>query len=189
MVDLLNFKTELFYLVKTDVNGNILGRNPSFNSKFGSICTNMTDFQFYNAQHVEDHKKVNDVIQEFIKNPEKPFSIRLRIADRKNDFFYSKWEISTYIDSTSQTPLIQWIGFDSTYTEIKYRDAKNGFAEIARMNSHETRAPLARILGLLEIIKKENLCPFNDQLFTLLKASAMELDQYIRKISLLSYRK
>lgn len=54
--------------------------------------------------------------------------------------------------------------------------------EIARIQSHEVRGPVANILGLISIIDKENLSPENLKLLEYLKKSTQDLDVVIHKI-------
>lgn len=53
----------------------------------------------------------------------------------------------------------------------------------AHLNAHEVRAPLARILGLLQIIKLEKEESKKEELLQLLSLSAKELDDVIKQMS------
>jgi len=59
--------------------------------------------------------------------------------------------------------------------------------EYAFINSHLLRAPLARILGLSQLIIMETTSARDQTLLAALQSSSMELDQIIRKISELLY--
>lgn len=59
--------------------------------------------------------------------------------------------------------------------------------EYAFVNSHLLRAPLARVLGLSQIIVQESTSIGDRELLEALEASARELDEVIRKISELLY--
>jgi len=50
-------------------------------------------------------------------------------------------------------------------------------------NSHEVRGPLARILGLLQLIDMEKEIPRKIELFAKIKGAALELDEIIRKMN------
>ncbi|KOY86878.1 hypothetical protein AD998_12640 [bacterium 336/3] len=54
--------------------------------------------------------------------------------------------------------------------------------EIARIQSHEVRGPVANILGLISIFNKENLSSENLKLLEYLKKSTRDLDIIIHKI-------
>lgn len=59
--------------------------------------------------------------------------------------------------------------------------------EYAFINSHLLRAPLARVLGLSQLVAREVSTAHERELLHALEASAHELDQIIRKISELLY--
>ncbi|MCU0437483.1 MAG: PAS domain-containing protein [Raineya sp.] len=54
--------------------------------------------------------------------------------------------------------------------------------EIARVQSHKVRGPVANILGLISILDKENLSPENLKLLEYLKKSTQDLDKIIHTI-------
>ena len=53
----------------------------------------------------------------------------------------------------------------------------------ANMNSHEVRAPLARMLGLLQLIKKEKETSAKDDLLDRLYMCSQELDDIVRQMN------
>lgn len=59
--------------------------------------------------------------------------------------------------------------------------------EYAFINSHLLRAPLARVLGLLQLIQLEDLPVRDKQLVEALFTSANELDTLVRNISEMLY--
>jgi len=71
---------------------------------------------------------------------------------------------------------------------VKHRSKKiseqlNLIIRYAHMNSHEVRAPLARILGLLEIIKLEKTVVASDKIVNELCKSGDELDEVIKNMN------
>lgn len=55
-------------------------------------------------------------------------------------------------------------------------------SDIANIQSHEVRAPLARILGLVKLIDKSNLSSENEDIIRYIEQSSNDLDMVIRKI-------
>jgi len=53
------------------------------------------------------------------------------------------------------------------------------------MNSHEVRAPIARILGLINLIKQEKEPKEIYYLIEKMEENSIELDQIVRKMNLL----
>ncbi len=63
---------------------------------------------------------------------------------------------------------------------------KEQLEEIAWMQSHLVRAPIARILGLLELLKQQDepaVSQESAELFNMLEESVQEMDQITRNIT------
>jgi tetratricopeptide (TPR) repeat protein len=65
---------------------------------------------------------------------------------------------------------------------LRSRKHKHVLNDVANIQSHEVRAPLARILGLVQIVDKNNLTPENEHIIRYIDQSAHDLDTVIRKI-------
>lgn len=69
------------------------------------------------------------------------------------------------------------------YTNIdRLKKQHQKLEEIARLQSHTIRRPLTSILGLIDIIDKNNLNKENAKILEYLKESALELDMVIHEI-------
>lgn len=69
-------------------------------------------------------------------------------------------------------------------SDEKLKAQNNKLFEIAFLQSHQVRAPVAHILGLISLFKKDNLSdPINKDIIKMLETSAIELDQVIHKIT------
>lgn len=55
--------------------------------------------------------------------------------------------------------------------------------DIAWIQSHMVRAPLANILGLVQVLKEEVVCEENQKLINMLEKSALDLDKVIRNVA------
>ncbi|MCD6019586.1 MAG: DNA-binding transcriptional regulator BaeR [Bacteroidetes bacterium] len=66
----------------------------------------------------------------------------------------------------------------------KLKTQNNKLFEIAFLQSHQVRAPVAHILGLIGLFKKDKLSdPINRDIMKMLETSALELDKVIYKIA------
>jgi len=65
----------------------------------------------------------------------------------------------------------------------KINDQLTQLMKYAHMNSHEVRAPLARMLGLLHLIKREDDADQMKELLTMLYNSSTELDMVIKEMN------
>ena len=67
--------------------------------------------------------------------------------------------------------------------ELRVLQQNEKLTEIALINAHEIRKPVATILGLVQLIDEDVLKTADDrQVLTHLKASAAELDEVIKRI-------
>ncbi|MCU0389482.1 MAG: PAS domain-containing protein [Thermoflexibacter sp.] len=113
------------------------------------------------------------------------FSYRIRHRNGQYRWFESKelvFERDHYGNATKILGFAQDITDKVNY--INELEKKNEqLAEIARLNSHEIRRPLANILGLVALFNKENPGDeFNIQVLDKLYLSAKELDEVIHRI-------
>jgi signal transduction histidine kinase len=104
------------------------------------------------------------------------------------------YELSLYpiINFNNEIEGVACYARDITKTEANLNTIKkqnNNLKEIAWMHSHIMRAPVARILGLIELINDEKLSTsqeLSDYLANI-DSSANELDQIVKKITKKTY--
>jgi PAS domain S-box-containing protein len=66
--------------------------------------------------------------------------------------------------------------------ELRIMRQNEQLTEIARINAHEIRRPVASVLGLIQLMNKETIGETNRELLTYLEIATRELDQVIRRI-------
>lgn len=84
----------------------------------------------------------------------------------------------------------QVIGISLTVEDISKKKQRELFIEqqnqllrqVFNSHSHEMRKPVANILGLLELLDKNNLNKYNTEIFDLLKCSTNELDEVFKEV-------
>ncbi len=82
-----------------------------------------------------------------------------------------------------------WVSRDITQIvdyQIKIEAQNKKMSEIAQLNSHQTRAPIARILGLASILEIDSLSEKNNQIIQYVKEASIELDKIVTQVSKLS---
>lgn len=67
--------------------------------------------------------------------------------------------------------------------KVRVEQLRDQIVLCTQRNSHQLRAPLARILGLTNLGKIDPCSRANDELFELLQASAKELDLALRDVN------
>ncbi len=113
------------------------------------------------------------------------FSYRIRHRNGNYRWFESKemvFERDKYGTATKILGFAQDVTDKVQFiNELKKKNEQ--LAEIARLNSHEIRRPLAAILGLVALFNKENPADeFNIEVLAKLHLSARELDEVIHRI-------
>lgn len=138
--------------------------------------------------HPEDLKGFYKSSQDAIDNPEKQFwEHEYRMLSSLGDFLYVNSK--GYIVRDSNGKPLRLIGATQDITErmihIKEIEAQNKkLQEIAWIQSHIVRAPLARIMGLINLIELEKDTPEElKELLGYIMISAKEFNEIIKSIS------
>lgn len=147
----------------------------------------------------QKHLKEGDSIWEYItEGYEEEFNIYFQKAlygeiTTVEQQIYSKIGVSTWFEITyfpayDQDGKLIGVAINSfdidarkkAEAQVKFQNEQ--LKEIARLQSHAVRRPVASILGLMKIIDKANLSTDNQHYMILLEQVTQELDEVIRKI-------
>lgn len=136
--------------------------------------------------HQEDRERVKAKTNEVYKfrNPNIQIEYRFRCADGTYKYILHR----TFLVKDEDGNPVRMIGSMQDTTEVhNYIETieKNNdrLKDIAWTQSHVVRAPLARIMGLIEFLKTHKEIENKEQLLNQILNSAMELDGIIRKIT------
>ncbi|OEY73923.1 PAS domain S-box protein [Salegentibacter salarius] len=137
--------------------------------------------------HPEDSKRVTEATKEIYNNHKKLLNIEYRFKCANGNYKYILDR--SYVISDAEGKPSRIIGSVQDITERrKYINAiersNERLREIAWTQSHVVRAPLARIMGLIDLLKNErnNLDNIEEIIDNILNSSE-ELDKIIRKIT------
>lgn len=139
---------------------------------------------FYTSVHPDDMKLMSDIITELLSFKKEINGAVYRIIVPDGHIKYI--ESHAIIKKSESGKIISLIGTNRDITEDilgqeKIKAQNKVLREIAFIQSHEVRRPLANILGMIEILK--NSGALNDlEIFNHLVESANELDREIRNI-------
>lgn len=108
---------------------------------------------------------------------------RFRCADGRYKYVHDRG----HIVYNEKQDAVRVIGVIQDITERKrfiqqLQHQNDVLREIARINSHEIRKPVASILGIIAVIDLKNETSLNTELFGMLKESTCELDAVLFKI-------
>ncbi len=155
-----------------------------------SLISQFTQSQFdwMNLIHPDDIDEFNRIQQIALQNPQSHFwEHEYRMLNSTGQFSYVNSK--GYIVRDENGTAIRIIGasqdISERMTHLKAIEAQNKqLQEIAWIQSHIVRAPLARIMGLINLLKIEEEIPADmKQLLEYILSSAKEFDEIIKTIS------
>ncbi len=106
----------MFYIVKTDLQGNYTYCNQEFLDKFTHCFPNkkVLGTKGLESIHKDDHEKVKDIIQKCLQNPNQSYSISIRKPVAENEYRYSDWEFICLTNSEGEPIEFLCSGIDAT---------------------------------------------------------------------------
>jgi len=165
----------------------IIDRKP-----FGVICCeNQREVKEWNTEDALFIQSLADLISMNFKNERiKTLLVEIRrknneLTDKNNEILTMNEELSSLNEelSTVNETLEETVRFRTKELETQNEQ----LTEYAFINSHLLRAPLARILGLSDLLTRETTSVKDTQLIEALYASSKEMDIIIKKISDILY--
>ncbi|TXC77102.1 PAS domain S-box protein [Luteibaculum oceani] len=136
----------------------------------------------------KDRKRVWESFLKALKDPDQHFwTEEYNLTSKKGELLYIMDRC--YIRRDNDGTPLRTIGSMSDITVLKKQleriERQNEkLKEIAWLQSHVIRAPLAKILGLIQLHKETKEESLNEgEIFELIRSSAAELDKVIREIS------
>lgn len=136
--------------------------------------------------HPEDKEMVREKTREVYKNKQNQLQIeyRFRCADGTYKYILDR----SYLLKDEDGNPLRMIGSMQDISNLKnyIRTIENNnerLKEISWTQSHVVRAPLARIMGLIDLLQNHGEIEDRDHLMENIYSSALELDSIIRKIS------
>ncbi len=136
--------------------------------------------------HPEDYKRVRKLTDQVYKTGENQLQVeyRFRCADGSYKFILDR----SYLLKDENGKTIRIIGSIQDITEINnyiktIEDHNARLKEIAWTQSHVVRAPLARIMGLIDLLENHEEIEDRQLMLKNILSSARELDKIIRKIN------
>ncbi len=184
--------TNMLMVVVTDFEGKYIYVNPYFQEKFRFIAQNFINLDArVSAVHFNDILMLEQAVADCVSNSPTPAKVRMRKPSPDGNWYWTNWEFSVLHDHASKPLGIMAIGQDITETE-RLRQAQKEIAEknhqlliqnealkeIAWLESHQMRRPLANILGLIDLIIDD----FRVEYLNHLKTVAQELDKVIHQV-------
>jgi PAS domain S-box-containing protein len=177
------------YVIRIGLDGKLTYFNKKYIEDFDWILKDkkITDIDSSLTVQPYHHQLVEETIDKCVKKPNKVFQVEIDKLDKAGGVKPTLWHFIGLTNSNGEAVEVQCIGLDVTdlkNAESAIKKQNKKLLEIAWMQSHVVRAPLTKIIGLVDLIKD---FPNNDdeekELLDHLLTCANELDNIIRSIS------
>ncbi len=168
--------------------------NKRYDKVFRKIHGGLLGQHYSVTMHPDDLEICRTVSEQAFMNPDKVFPAVIRKHDGKGGYVITQWEYKAMFGADNEPAGVFCLGHDITEfmqksTELKTAKAslsktKLTLDEIAYIQSHGIRKPLANILGLMLLLETMEVTPDVKNILNMLNESADELDQLIRNMAL-----
>lgn len=174
---LLENSLNVFY-IKASEDLQIEYSNELFNSYASHIQPkNLGHFIFDDS----DMSSAKKAMAKAVRSSPFPTSFQCRITQKNGAKRWCTWEVAY---GNGQYHLFGIQLFDVvSITAHEYEEQQRLLEKIAWIQSHKVRKPLANILGLVDLMDKNNKSEDDKGIIDLLKTSSDELDQVVREIT------
>jgi len=180
--------SELYYVTCTDNDGNYSYVNERYANAFTHINDDLIGKAYDVTIHPDDLRIFEEIESKCYASPDKHFQAAIRMLNEHGGLTITQWEFTLMTENGAPMGVF-CVGHDvADYEQIrdKYFLVNDGDAKeeiigaIAYEQSHIARAPLANMLGLINVLKNYNLDPEAEVIVNLLQQSSMLLDEVIK---------
>ncbi|WP_051315946.1 PAS domain S-box protein [Algoriphagus vanfongensis] len=164
----------------------IIDINQAAVTKYGYTREEFLKMTILDIRPAKDIPKVQQYLSEFGDSPKKTYRRLSKHLKKNGEIMEVEVSPAKFKIGNKEAAMALVIDLTDKLNYIRKIEQQNElFREIAWIQSHVVRAPLARILGLAQLLdtSAKNLSPDDRELLSYLLASSNELDEIIRDIS------
>ena len=196
--DLLK-ESSFYYIIIVNMDGNYIFTNDNYAERFSHVSSGLIGQPFHITMHPDDVTTCEMVSKECFQQPDKLFPATIRKHDGQGGYIFTQWEFRAMLDENNLPAGVFCLGYDISELILERQQSKKVTEEINAQStlleeivftqSHTVRAPLANLIALTRIMKK-NLHneKYIGQVCDMVCDSAKKLDEIITDI-VLSVRK
>jgi hypothetical protein len=185
--------SSFYYLIAIGMDGNYSFVSLNYDRNFRHQYATLLERPFHVTMHPDDVKICQEGAEKCFNNPGGLFQATIRKHDGHGGYVFTQWEFKAIIGSQNEHQGIFCIGNNIT-EQIATKSALNQanhqvneqsekLHEIAFINSHVVRRPLANILGLTGMLNQMELDENLQMLVKMIADSAAQLDLEIKNIN------
>lgn len=181
--------SNIYYLISIDMNSDYAYLNDRYKTVFNNIHGDLVGQHYAKTIHPDDLRICSSVAEKCFKNPTKTFPAVIRKHDGKGGYIITQWEYKAIFNDKGHPDGIFCIGNDITEfmeaslnlekTEESLKVAQVTLEEIAYIQSHVVRKPIANILGLALLLEGMDLDENLKSIIEMITTSTKELDEVI----------
>ena len=183
----------IYYLIAVGMDSKYSYVNKRYQGVFHNLHGNLVGQHYSITMHPDDLLICASVSEQAFMEPDKVFPAIIRKHDGKGGFIITQWEYKAMFDADNQPLGMFCIGHDITQfmkTSTELKDTQESLtktqytlAEIAYIQSHVVRKPLANIMGLSLLLESAEVSPSVQGIVDMINSSAQELDEVIRNMA------
>lgn len=181
----------IYYLIAIDMNSNYSYVNPRYAHIFEPVNGNLVGQHYSVTMHPDDLEICGIVAMKAFSAPEEIFPAVIRKHDGKGGYVITSWEFKAMFNADHQPEGIFCIGHDITefmQTTMALKDTKEDLSkvkftldQIAYVQSHVVRKPIANLVGLSSLLDNMEVSDELKHIVKMIHQSALELDEVIRE--------
>lgn len=181
--------SSLYYLISVDINSNYSYVNNRYHLAFDGIHGDLVGQHYSVTMHPEDLEVCRKVSELCFRFPDRIFPAVIRKHDGNGGFIITQWEYKAMFDANGEPSGIFCMGNDITefmqktmdleQTKESLSDAKLTLSQIAYIQSHVVRKPIANMLGLTMVLDSMDIQPEVKSILRMITDSAKEVDKAI----------
>lgn len=181
---LIEKSTDMKTLITTE--GKILYGTPSITTYLGYKPEDYLYKYQHDLVHPEDLEVLFSAMHDVINKPESSASFILRVKHKSGKYHWCEKTITNLLNDPDVSALVcNFWDVTERMAHVREIEEQNTLLkEIAWIQSHEVRAPMARIMGIIPLLSREeyNMNKQTSELVGHIMNSTKELDQIIKKI-------
>ncbi len=185
------------FLVRTDTTGRYTYANRTFLETFGLSWAQLSGSSSLQYVLEEDAKYLKEILQKCLLDPGQIFHTVVRACLPNQEMIWAEWEFVGIFNQEGEVTEIQGVGKNVTQRkkaqmalQEREQQLRKNNEELRKTNeeldrfvysaSHNLRAPLSSILGLVEILKQSDS---STDVLHLIEQSVRKLDDTVQEIT------
>jgi PAS domain S-box-containing protein len=187
------FENSLEGIYQSTPSGKFITANPAMANILGysnpeELIISMTDIESQLYEYPKDRLK----LQHLLKRNNQVNAFELQVRKKNGEVIWAHLNIRMVKDEEGNILHFEGILEDITKRKVAEEKLKQQFEELQKTNfeldkfvysvSHDLRAPLASILGLINVAQLEKLSASQDQYWNMVRSSIIKLEGFIKDI-------